>query len=87
MASKPYKYTVYAAWLIAVSVLLASPGGVYGQEGESGPAVMKDIGAGPGLDASATPEILKHVGIKQKIGAPLPLDLEFINESGTPVRL
>lgn len=78
-------YTAFAA--VLVSALLALPSGSYGQEGESGPAIMKDIGSGPGLDASATPEILKHVGIDQKIGASLPLDLEFYDETGTPVEL
>lgn len=72
---------------LLVAALLALPRGAYGQEGESSPAVMKDIGTGPGLDASATPEILKHVGIEQKIGASLPLDLKFNDESGTPVKL
>ena len=81
-------FAAHAAFTaLLVAVLLALPGGAYGQEGESSPAVMKDIGTGPGLDASATPEILKHVGIEQKIGASLPLDLEFNDESGTPVRL
>lgn len=73
--------------LVAVAVLLAPSGGIHGQEVESGPAVMKDIGTGPGLDASATPEILKHVGIEQRIGVSLPLDLEFNDETGTPVNL
>ena len=87
MASKPYRHALYAAGLIAVSVLLTMPGGTYGQEDERGPAVMKDVGTGPGLDASATPEILKHVGIEQRIGVSLPLDLEFNDETGTPVSL
>ena len=87
MASKPYRYAAVAAGLIAIAVLIAMPGEAYGQEGDSGPAVMKDIGSGPGLDASATPEILKHVGIEQNIGVSLPLDLEFNDETGTPVSL
>ena len=81
----------YAAYVscaaVLVAVLLAPPRGIAGQEGESSPMIMKDIGSGPGLDASATPEILKHVGIDQHIGASLPLDLEFYDETGTPVRL
>jgi protein SCO1/2 len=91
MIAIPYRlaataaYAGFAAFLLAF--LLASPRGVTGQEGESGPAVMKDIGTGPGLDASATPEILQHVGIDQNIGAPLPLDLEFRDETGAPVKL
>ena len=87
MTSKPYRYAAIAAGFIAVAVLIAAPGGAYGQEAESSPAVMKDIGTGPGLDASATPEILKHVGIEQRIGVSLPLDLEFNDETGTPVSL
>ena len=87
MASKPYRYAAIAAGLIAIAVLFTMPGEAYGQEGDSGPAVMKDIGSGPGLDASATPEILKHVGIEQNIGVSLPLDLEFNDETGTPVSL
>ena len=87
MASKPYRYAAVAAGLIAIALLIAAPGGMHGQEGERGPAVMKDIGTGPGLDASATPEILKHVGIEQRIGVSLPLDLEFNDETGAPVSL
>ncbi len=91
MIGIPYRLAATAAYAgfaaILVAVLLASPRGVNGQEGESGPAVMKDIGTGPGLDASATPEILQHVGIEQNIGAPLPLDLEFKDERGAPVKL
>ncbi len=78
-------HTKYAAILAAI--LLALPAGVYGQEGGSRPTISKDVGVGPGLEASATPEILKHVGIEQKIGASLPLDLEFYDETGTPVKL
>ena len=87
MASKLYRYAAIAAGLIAVAVMIAAPGARYGQEGERGPAVMKDIGTGPGLDASATPEILRHVGIEQRIGGSLPLDLEFNDETGAPVSL
>ncbi len=87
MTSKPYRYAAIVAGFIAVAVMIAAPGEACGQEAESGPAVMKDIGTGPGLDASATPEILEHVGIEQRIGVSLPLDLEFNDETGTPVSL
>ena len=87
MTGKPHRYVAIAAGLIAIAVMITAPGGAYGQEGENGPAVMKDIGSGPGLDASATPEILRHVGIEQRIGVSLPLDLEFNDETGTPVSL
>ena len=78
-------HSKYAA--VIAAILLVLPGGVYGQEGGSRPTISKDVGAGPGLEASATPEILKHVGIEQKIGSSLPLDLEFYDETGTPVKL
>ena len=87
MTSRTYKNIAIAAGLIVVAVMIATPGGMQGQEGECGPAVMKDIGTGPGLDASATPEILEHVGIEQRIGVALPLNLEFKDETGTPVNL
>ncbi len=87
MTGKPHRYVAIAAGLIAIAVMITAPGGACGQEGESGPAVMKDIGSGPGLDASATPEILRHVGIEQRIGVSLPLDLEFTDETGAPVSL
>jgi protein SCO1/2 len=87
MTSRPHRYAAIAAGLIAIAFMIAAPGGMHGQESESGPAVMKDIGSGPGLDASATPEILRHVGIEQRIGVSLPLDLEFNDETGAPVSL
>lgn len=91
MVNCQYKNAASAAYAacaaVLVTVLLALPGGAYGQEDGSSPTIMTDIGTGPGLDAGATPEILKHVGIEQKIGASLPLDLEFNDESGTPVKL
>ena len=92
MVSIPYRFAATAAYvscaaLLAAVVLLAPPRGISGQEGESSPTIMKDIGSGPGLDASATPEILQHVGIDQNIGVSLPLDLEFNDETGTPVEL
>ena len=91
MVNYKLRYIAFAAYssfaAVLVSALLALPAVSYGQESESGPAIMKDIGSGPGLDASATPEILKHVGISQNIGASLPLDLEFYDETGTPVEL
>jgi protein SCO1/2 len=40
-----------------------------------------------GLSSSAQPEILREVGIDQKLNEPLPLDLTFVDEHGQPVRL
>lgn len=91
MAISRLKYTGYAVYAACAAVLatalLAPSRDITGQEGESSPTIMKDIGTGPGLDASATPEILRHVGIEQNIGASLPLDLEFNDEAGAPVSL
>jgi len=88
MVISHFKYAASTACAaVLVALLLAPPGGAYGQGSDNGPAIMKDIGTGPGLDASATPEILKHVGIEQMIGASLPLDLAFSDETGTPVQL
>jgi protein SCO1/2 len=46
-------------------------------------------GAGPQRPAPVNqkPEVLKQVGIDQKIGQQLPLDLPFKNEAGREVRL
>ncbi|CAN5430725.1 SCO family protein [soil metagenome] len=41
-----------------------------------------DVGATTGL-----PEALKTIGIEQKLGAQLPLDAEFKDENGNPVKL
>ena len=41
----------------------------------------------PTPPAGARPAILKDVGIDQKLGAPIPLDLIFQDEQGRPVRL
>lgn len=39
------------------------------------------------LNSGAPPPMLREVGIDQKLGAPLPLDLTFRDESGTAVQL
>jgi protein SCO1 len=55
------------------------------------PASVRTQGMGmpePELDpASKKPVILEKVGIDQKIGQPLPLDLQFTDERGDTVRL
>jgi len=67
------------AWLIALVLVLGVPAGARAQ------------GAGmpePPLDpASKKPLILEKVGIDQKIGQQLPLDLQFVDDHGAPVRL
>ena len=42
---------------------------------------------GQGIQSTAQPAILKDVGIEQKIGSQLPLDLKFTDESGDLVEL
>ncbi len=39
------------------------------------------------LDSNVPPPMLREVGIDQKLGAPLPLDLTFRDESGETVQL
>lgn len=73
--------------MILVSVLFVMTTVAFGQEAGGRPTISKDIGVGPGLEVGNTPEILKHVGVEQKIGASLPLDLEFYDETGSVVEL
>ncbi len=40
-----------------------------------------------GLNASNQPDILKRIGIDQKLGGQLPLDLQFFDETGAAVPL
>ncbi|MDZ7289034.1 MAG: SCO family protein [candidate division KSB1 bacterium] len=39
------------------------------------------------LDANSEPEILREIGIDQKLGANLPLDLNFLDSNGQPIQL
>lgn len=73
--------------IILVLVLFTMTAMTYGQGTENRPTISKDIGVGPGLEVGTTPEILKHVGVEQNIGASLPLDLEFYDETGAVVTL
>jgi len=41
----------------------------------------------PGTPSSSVPELLKRVGIDQKLGSQVPLDLTFVDESGRAVTL
>jgi protein SCO1/2 len=51
----------------------------YAQAGRSRPD--------PGVSASQQPAVLKEIGIDQKLDGKLPLDAEFSDESGAPVKL
>jgi protein SCO1/2 len=41
----------------------------------------------PGPSSNETPSLLREIGFDQKLGAALPLDAVFRDESGAPVRL
>jgi protein SCO1 len=64
------------AWLLTAAVALAllPP---------STPAQLQ----GPVQDIGVRPSLLKEVGIDQKLNQSIPLDLEFRDEHGKPVRL
>jgi protein SCO1/2 len=56
------------------------------------PALAQNMPTGPGVTpagdaASAKPGVLGRIGIDQKIGRQLPLDLVFTDETGRQVRL
>ena len=58
----------------------------------SAPALAQNMPTGPGVTpagdaASAKPGVLGRIGIDQKIGQQLPLDLPFTDETGRQVRL
>jgi protein SCO1/2 len=58
----------------------------------SAPALAQNMPTGPGVTpagdaASAKPGVLGRVGIEQKIGQHVPLDLPFTDETGRQVRL
>ena len=71
---------------IGLSVIFFLPDSGVSQP-TGGPTISKDVGVGPGIQATAQPPILKDVGIEQKIGSQLPLDLKFTDESGALVEL
>lgn len=65
----------------------AMAGGPYGWEGFSGNRARGSAAnSEPSLN-NGKPAILDGVGIEQKLNAPVPLDLEFTDESGATVRL
>jgi len=45
------------------------------------------IGSAQAQRADQTPSELEGVGVTEKLGATIPLDLSFVNEDGEPVRL
>ena len=67
--------------LLALLVLLAAPAAwAQGRTGLAEPGVAPD-------SAEETPEKLRQVGFDQNLGAPLPLDAAFVDETGRQVRL
>ncbi|MGD0401645.1 MAG: SCO family protein [Candidatus Acidiferrales bacterium] len=64
------------AWLIAAAIALALlPPSAHAQL------------QGPVQDIGVRPSLLKEIGIDQKLNQSIPLDLEFRDEHGKPVRL
>jgi protein SCO1/2 len=69
--------------VVAVAVTLAAlahPAAARGGSGALSPA-------SPGPAADAAPQILRDVGIDQRLGESVPLDLAFRDETGSSVRL
>jgi protein SCO1 len=64
------------AWLIAAAIALAL----------LPPSTQAQL-QGPVQDIGVRPSLLKEVGIDQKLNQSIPLDLEFRDEHGKPVRL
>ncbi len=67
-----------------LATLLAAQ--VAAQEAESRAAHGDDVRAAQDR-AEPTPPELRNVGIDEHLNAPLPLDLEFVDHEGKPVRL
>ena len=63
------------AWRIALIVLAFLP-----------PSARAQL-QGPVQDLGVRPDLLQDVGIDQKLGQPIPLDLVFRDEHGNPVQL
>jgi len=64
------------AWLIAAAIALAL----------LPPSTQAQL-QGPVQDIGVRPSLLKEVGIDQRLNQSIPLDLEFRDEHGKPVRL
>jgi len=81
------KHSRTLRFFLPLALFLAMPGEMNGQVNAERPTISRDIGVGPGLKSNDVPEILEHVGIEQKIGASLPLDLTFYDSDGDAVAL
>jgi protein SCO1/2 len=62
-------------WALLVSAVVSST------------AAAQGMNAGPRGTMQPPPAVLKHVGIEQRIGASIPLDLKFRDEIGREVKL
>ena len=71
----------WAASLLALSAPLQ----IFGQPGMPAQVAPSQINASS--QASYKPAILRSVGIDQKMGAQVPLDLPFLDEAGHDVTL
>ena len=65
-------------WLLAAALALAVGSSASAQYGDAPPRADA---------ANVSPAILKKVGIDQRIGQQLPLDLRFRDETGRDVRI
>jgi protein SCO1/2 len=70
-----------AAALSAAALSLAAPAAALGQYG---PGAAATPGARP---ADVPPPVLQDVGLEEKLGAQVPLDVELVDGAGRPYRL
>lgn len=66
-----------AAFALLAAASLVSPAQLFAQQGRPD----------PGLTSLSRPAILKDVGIEQRLGSSVPLDVILQDEQGRPVRL
>ena len=74
MGSKAVKLAVQVALLLAATLAVAQA-----------PSSFQDKSVGTA--SGVTPALLKDVGIDQRLNQPVPLDLQFKDENGNPVKL
>jgi protein SCO1/2 len=89
MGSSAVKAVVRSGlWVIFAASLLA-PSAVFGQKGEhyNSPLYSPKTYDPTVTETAGLPQALKKVGIEQKLGAQLPLDTQFKDESGNLVSL
>jgi protein SCO1/2 len=55
--------------------------------GQSSQASVYDRGSASTTPSSQTPDVLKHIGLEQRLGNRVPLDLPFKDEAGRDVTL